>query len=288
MTAVPPLRIDVDGGADDVLVDDVDGDDRLVGADAARELLGQLVGLLGGRDAVGGAEILGRFALVGQRVDGDQVHRAGVGRALDRVGADAADAVDDHGLAGHHVGGVDRGAPAGRDAAADEHDDVERQVLVDHHARRLGDRRVLRERAEHAHPADVLALAVEAERAVGQAALEDRRAEVADVRMPRRAPAAVPADGQERGDDVVALGHARDARADLLDHARALVAADDREARDDVAVAQVLVGVAEARRLPADQDLALFGLVEIELHDLPVATRIPQHRCLGLHEALLL
>ena len=87
---------------------------------------------------------------------------------------------------------------------------------------------------------------------------------------------------------MIALGDARDARADLLDDARALVAADDREARHDVAVAQVLVGVAEARRLPADQDLALFRLVEIEVDDLPVATRLPQHRCPGLHEALLL
>src|SRR5689334_10278924 len=43
------------GGGDDLLVDDVDGDDRLVGADAAGELLGQLQRLLGGGDAVGGA-----------------------------------------------------------------------------------------------------------------------------------------------------------------------------------------------------------------------------------------
>ena len=54
----------------------------------------------------------------------------------------------------------------------------------------------------------------------------------------------------------------------------------------DVAVAQVLVGVAQARGHPADQHLALLGLVEIELGDLPVATGLPQHRCPGLHEAL--
>ena len=65
----------------------------------------------------------------------------------------------------------------------------------------------------------------------------------------------------------------------------ALVAADDREARDDVAVAQVLVGVAQARGHPADQYLPLLGLVEIELGDLPIATGLPQHGCPGLHEA---
>ncbi len=96
-----------------------------------------------------------------------------------------------------------------------------------------------------------------------------------------------PQTGQEGGDDVVALLDAADARAALLDDAGALVAADDREAGDDVAVAQVLVGVAEARRHPADQHLVGLGLVELELGDLPVGAGVPQHRCLGLHEALL-
>ena len=228
-------------------------------------------------------EVVGHLALVGQRVDGDDVGRARVVGALDGVGADAADAVDDHGLARHHVGGVDRAAPAGRDAAADEHDGLQRQVLVDAHAARLGDHAVLAEGAEHAHPADVVAFAVEAERAVGHAAVEDRRAEVADVRVPGGAEAAVAADGQERGDDVVALLDPRDARPDLLDDAGALVAADDREARDDVPVAEVLVGVAQAGGDPADQHLPLLGLVEIQLGDLPIATGVPQHGCPGLH-----
>ena len=89
------------------------------------------------------------------------------------------------------------------------------------------------------------------------------------------AEAAVAADGQERADDVVARLDARDARADLLDDAGALVAADDREARHDVAVAEVLVGVAQPGGHPADQHLALLGLVELELDDLPVAARSP-------------
>ena len=84
---------------------------------------------------------------------------------------------------------------------------------------------------------------------------------------------------------MVALLDAADARAALLDDPGALVAADDREARDDVAVAQVLVGVAQARGHPADQHLVGLGLVELELGDLPVGAGLPQHRCLGLHEA---
>src|SRR5215216_6283681 len=65
------------------------------------------------------------------------------------------------------------------------------------------------------------------------------------------------------------------------------MAADDREARHDVTVAQVLVGVAQAGSHPADQHLPLLGLVEVQLGDLPIATGIPQHGCPGLHELLL-
>ena len=51
--------------------------------------------------------------------------------ALDGVDADAADAEDDDRLAGLDVGGVDRRAPPGGHAAADEHGLVQRQVVVD-------------------------------------------------------------------------------------------------------------------------------------------------------------
>jgi hypothetical protein len=50
-----------------------------------------------------------------------------------------------------------------------------------------------------------------------------------------------------------------DAGADLLDNAGALVAADDREPRDQVAVDQVQVGVAEPGGDVPDQDLAVLG-----------------------------
>ena len=288
MTEVPPLRIASTDGADDLLGDDVDGDDRLVGADAARELLRELVGLRGAGDAVGGAQVLGGLALVGQRIDRDHVRGTGVRGTLYRVRADAADAVDDHGLAGPHVSGVDGRAPAGRHAAADEHHRLQRKVLVDRHAGRLGDRRVLAEAAEHAHGADVGAVVVEAEGAVGQATVEDRRAQVADARVSGGAEAAVAADRQEGGDDVVALLHAADPRPAFLDDAGALMAADHREAGQEIAVAKVLVGMAEPGRDPADQHLTLLGLIELELGDLPRRAGLPHQSCPGLHEALLL
>src|SRR3954470_11968224 len=281
----PALADRLHRGGDDLLVDDVDGDDRLVGADAAGELLGELQRLFGGRDAVGGAEILGRLALVGQRVDGDDVHRAGVGRALDRIRADAADAVDDHGLPRLDVGGVDARAPAGRHAAADEDGGVEREVVVDLHARHLRDHRVLAERAEHAHAAEVLAAGMEAVAAVGrELAVEDVGADVAQVLPAGAAPAAVAAARDERADDVVALLHARDTGPDLLDDAGALVTADQREAWHDVAMAQVLVGMAEPGGDVADQDLVVLRLIEVELDHLPVGPDFGEHGTHGLHE----
>ena len=76
-------------------LDHADGDDRRVGALAVGELLGELGGLLHRLDGVGGAELLGLLALERHRVDGDDVRRPGVRRALHGVDADAADAHDD-------------------------------------------------------------------------------------------------------------------------------------------------------------------------------------------------
>ena len=88
---------------------------------------GELGGLLHRRDGVGGAELQRRLALELDRVDGDDVGRAGVRRALHGVDADAADAHDDDRVAGLDLGRVDRRAPAGADAAADEAGDLERE-----------------------------------------------------------------------------------------------------------------------------------------------------------------
>ena len=116
---------------------------------------------------MGGAELHGLLPLVLDRVDGEDVLGAGQPGALDRVGADAADADHDDGVAGLHVGRVDGGAPSGDHAAAEQAGLVERDVLVDLDAAGLVDDRVVGERAEQAHQAEVLALGVVARRAVG-------------------------------------------------------------------------------------------------------------------------
>src|SRR5580700_3838384 len=74
-----------------------------------------------------------------------------------------------------------------------------------------------------------------------------------------------------------------DALADGLDDTRALVAAHDRHAGDEVAGADVLVGVAQARGDEPDEDLSDLRRIELELGDLPVLTSSAHDRCLGLH-----
>src|SRR5215472_198824 len=110
--------------------DDPHRDDRLVRAHAAGQLGDQFLRLLGGLTAVRGAELLGRLALVGQRVDRDHVPCAGQRGALDGVDADAADPVDGDGVARLGGRGMHRRTEARRYPAADQHDLVQRQVRV--------------------------------------------------------------------------------------------------------------------------------------------------------------
>jgi hypothetical protein len=135
----------------------------------------------------------------------------------------------------------------------------------------------------HAHGTEVVVAAVEAERPVGETAFEDRGAEVAEVLLSGRAPAAEAAGRDERTDDMVAGLDPADARPDLLDDAGTLVAPDDREPGDDVAVTEMLVGVAQTGGDVADEDFAFLRRVEIKLDDLPVLPELPEHRSLGLH-----
>src|SRR3546814_8853408 len=104
--------------------------------------------------------------------------------ALHRVDSDSAGAHDDDSLPGIHLSGVDRGAPTGSDAAAEQTQSVEWQVLVDFHSRESADRGVFTEGGQAAGLCD--GLTVERHSVTrgfaGSAASHDGGAVVAEVR----------------------------------------------------------------------------------------------------------
>ena len=220
--------------------------------------------LVDGGGGVGRAELAGHLELERVRVDRDHGRGAGVACALDGVDPDAADPEDHDRLARTRLAGADRRAPAGRHAAPDEARHLERDVVVDPHARVLRHDGVVGERAERAEAAEVLAVLVEAEGLVLEAADARVQPAIAQVLMAGRAIAALPARRDVGGHDVIARRHASHAGAHGLDDPRALVTAHQRKA--DVAAAlaaDVLVRVTQAGRLVADQHLELLGLVEV-------------------------
>ena len=83
---------------------------------------------------------------------------------------------------------------------------------------------------------------------------------------------------------MVAHLHPGDAGADGLDDAGALVPPDQRQA-GGAAGADVLVGMAQARRLHLDQHLVRLGLVEVQFGDLPGLTALAEDRRQRLHRA---
>src|SRR5580693_649091 len=145
------------------------------------------------------------------------------------------------------------------------------------------DHRVLAEGTEDAHGAVLAARTGKREMLAGQVAFQDRRAPVADRLAPGGAVAAGAAVRDERADDVVAGLYPCHARSHLLDDPGALVAKHHRQARLEVPVRDVDVGVAQARVQVADQDLTVLRPVQVELLDLDALARLVDDGCLGLH-----
>ena len=176
------------------------------------------------------AEALAPFLLGVVDVDADDHVGAGEPQPLDDVEPDAAQP-EHHALgAGLHLGGVEDGADAGRYAAADVADLVERGVLANLGDRDLGQHREIRERRGAHVVVQLLAVEREARGAVRHDALALRRTDGgAQIGLARQAGRALPAFGRVERNDVVALFHAGHARPDVDDDAGALVPEDGRE-----------------------------------------------------------
>ena len=204
------------------------------------------------------AELLGQRLAPGIDVHADDLVGPRDSRALDHVEADAAEAEHHDVGAGLDPGRVDHGADAGRDAATDVADLVERRVLADFRERDLRQHGVVRERRAAHVVVDLLAADREPAGAVRHHALAlggaDRRAQVGLVRQARFA---LPAFRRVERDHVVALAQRRHARAHVDDHAGALVPEDHREESLRVgARPRELVRVAHAAGPDLDQHLA--------------------------------
>ncbi len=253
-------------------------------------------GFLHRLERVRGAHLHRLLALELDGIDGDHALRAGHRRALNGIDPDAADPHHHDRLAGSHVGSNRGRPPPGRDAARHERDGGERQVGIDLDDLRLGDARVLGERAELGDQLELNVAHAVSARAVGDHAGHERpAARIAQILLTSRAVATTPARRHERGGDVIAHGNGRHAGPDLGDDTGALVAADHREDRIDphrlqrlrrrheVTGDQVLVTVTEARVGPSHEHLTGLGAVDGDLLDRPGPTDPPDDPCLALH-----
>ena len=260
--------------------------------------LDQEEGLLVARRGVRRAELQDLLALPLDRLDDDDVLRARERGALDGGRADAADAVDDDGLAGLHVGGVDRRAPAGRHAAADQ-----RGLLAAGSPGRSSrsdstDTTVYgAEGAQRDHRAEVLAvLAVVAGGLVGElAAAEQERAEVAQLRLALAARRALAAARDEAEDDVVADGEVGDAlaRPPMTSPAPSwppMTGNCDMPMSSAMSGGSAMSPVTRCssewhrpRGGQLDEDLARLRRVELDVLDAPVGVRLPQDGGARLH-----
>ena len=216
---------------------------------------------------MGHAEAFAPRLLAIVQVNADDHVGAGQPQALDDVEADATKSEHDRCRTSLDLGGVENGADAGGDAAADVADLVERRVRID---LRHGDFRqhgeVRERRATHVMKNPVLADR-EARGAVGHHALPLRGADRgAEVGLARQAGWALAAFGRVKGNDVIALAQARHPGPDIDHDASPLMAENGgKQALRIGAREGEIVGVADARRLDFDQDLAVAGAFEIDL-----------------------
>jgi hypothetical protein len=147
---------------------------------------------------------------------------------------------------------------------------LERRLGVDLRQRDLRHDRVLRERGRPHEVTDRVAVPPESRRPVGQVALvlllADGQAEVRSLAAAVHTLAAL---RREERDDVIARGERRDVRADLLDHAGALVPENGRRVAGGVcARGRVEIGMAHPAGDEANERLARARLGELDLlHD---------------------
>src|SRR5262249_49924507 len=243
-------------------------------ADLVRAALGhidevrdQIVANLLRIDEVRHAEALAPFLLVVVDVDPDDHVGAGKPQPLNDIEADAAEPEYDAFRTRFYLGGVEHGADAGGDAAADVADLVEGSILANLGNRNLRQHRKIRERGGAHVMVQLLAADREARGAVRHDALALRRADGgAQIGLARQAGRTLPAFRRIERNNVIALFRAGDARADIDDDAGALMAEHRREQPLRVGARErEFVGMADAGRFYLDHYLPSFRAVQVHL-----------------------
>ena len=163
------------------------------------------------------------------------------------IGVEPDAAAPDHrdGLARADLRGVHHRADTGRDAATDERGLVERHVGPDLHEHVLVHEQLLGEARQVEELEHGLVAAPQPRRAGRVGGEPDL---VAEVRPTRQAVTARAAEAADARDHVIAGLHVRDLRADGLDDAGRLVAEHRGHRARVLALHEVEVGVAQARR----------------------------------------
>lgn len=223
----------------------------------------------GGVDGVGGAHLLRRLKLAVVDVDRDDLRRSGQPGSGDRRVADAAAADDGDRVAAADLTGVDGGADARHDTAAEESGDLGGDLRVDLGALAGGDEGLLGEGAD-AEGGRQLRAVQQRHLLLGVVGVEAVPGSAAQTC------AALAAHGTPVEDDEVAGGDVRDALADRLHDARGLVAEEEGELVVDAALLVVQVGVADAARLDLHDGLAGAGVRD---HDRLDPDRLVLARC---------
>jgi len=218
-----------------------------------------------GVNGVGRAEPLRHREFTLEHIDCDYFSRAGNSRALDCSESDAAGAEDGNGRAGLYFGGVEHRADAGRDAASDERGAIEREVLANFHHRVFVEQHFLAVGRDVEELVDGLALLRDA-RLVGRVAL-GRSLIRASIGMSRHALFAVAAEDREAADDVIAGLDVSHLFADFFDDAGGLVAEHGGRGVGIEAVNEMEIAVAYAAGGGFDQDFAVLGFIEFDVLD---------------------
>ena len=204
---------------------------------------------------------------------------------LNGVDADSTNSVYNNPVAGTRVSGIDidRRTPSGRNTTGNNGGFVKGHLGRKGNHTGGGDDVPLGERAEQVDGADALPTTVQALRAVKHGSRHKERSVVAQVGLAGDTEATAPARRHPRGDEGVASLEVSNARTDLFNDSGSLVTAHHGWSESEIAVAEVLIGVAQARVVKPNENFALFGCVEFELFDFVVSCFFPHHSGACLH-----